>query len=164
MIIDYKSVFDIFDDDESGAISRYEIAKVMSALGEQATPAKIDELVEAVDFDHNQHIDFNEFICLMVKKLTEGNDAEEELVTVYKRFDKDGDGEIGLDDLTQMMNELGHNMDQEEARDLIFCMDKDEDGQINFLEFVQTMMYDTLDTELMNIEATGRQTKDEKKD
>ena len=31
-------------------------------------------------------------------------------------------------------------------------MDKDEDGSINFLEFVQTMLYDTLDTELLATE------------
>ena len=68
---------------------------------------------------------------------------------VFNRFDKDGDGEIGVEDLIEMMTELGYPLDLEEARDIIFYVDKDENEKINFLEFVQTMMYDTLDTELM---------------
>ena len=36
---------------------------------------------------------------------------------------------------------------------MIFCIDKDEDGSINFEEFVQTMMYNTLDQELAATES-----------
>ena len=36
---------------------------------------------------------------------------------------------------------------------MIFCIDKDEDGSINFEEFVQTMMYNTVDQELAATES-----------
>ena len=71
IIFDYKQVFDIFDSDESGAISNYEISKVMNALGEQASQARIEQMIASVDFDNDQHIEFEEFVCLMVKKLAE---------------------------------------------------------------------------------------------
>mmetsp|Transcript_26196 Transcript_26196/g.30599 ORF Transcript_26196/g.30599 Transcript_26196/m.30599 type:complete len:126 (+) Transcript_26196:219-596(+) len=125
----------------------------MNALGERVTQATVEKMIDAVDLNKDQHVDFNGFICLMVKKLAEGHSLEEELVTVFNRFDGDGDGEIGIDDLLSIMKELGHPCDEEEARDMIFCIDKDEDGHINFLEFVQTMMYDTLDMELEANEA-----------
>eukprot|EP00353_Schmidingerella_taraikaensis_P007081 CAMPEP_0185578520 /NCGR_PEP_ID=MMETSP0434-20130131/12981_1 /TAXON_ID=626734 ORGANISM="Favella taraikaensis, Strain Fe Narragansett Bay" /NCGR_SAMPLE_ID=MMETSP0434 /ASSEMBLY_ACC=CAM_ASM_000379 /LENGTH=55 /DNA_ID=CAMNT_0028196339 /DNA_START=452 /DNA_END=619 /DNA_ORIENTATION=- len=54
------------------------------------------------------------------------------------------------------MQELGHPCDEEEARDMIFFLDKDEDGQLNFMEFVQTMMYDTLDNELERTQALDK--------
>ena len=111
IIFDYKQVFDIFDADESGAISNYEIGKVMNALGEQASQAKIEQMIASVDFDNDHQIEFDEFVCLMVKKLAEADDAEEELVKVFNRFDKDGDGEIGVEDLIQMMTELGYPLD-----------------------------------------------------
>ena len=74
-------------------------------------------------------------------------------MTVFKRFDKDGDGEIGVDDLCDMMHELGYDLEEQEAQDMIFCIDKDEDGMINFEEFVQTMLYNTLDQELVATES-----------
>ena len=93
-------------------------------------------MIEQIDYNNDGEIDFDEFICMMVKRLHENDSIEEELVTVFNRFDKDGDGEIGVDDLVDMMRELGHNIEEQEAQDMIFCIDKDEDGTINFEEFV----------------------------
>eukprot|EP00354_Favella_ehrenbergii_P002787 CAMPEP_0170469404 /NCGR_PEP_ID=MMETSP0123-20130129/12245_1 /TAXON_ID=182087 /ORGANISM="Favella ehrenbergii, Strain Fehren 1" /LENGTH=69 /DNA_ID=CAMNT_0010736261 /DNA_START=266 /DNA_END=475 /DNA_ORIENTATION=+ len=69
-------------------------------------------MIDAVDLSKDQYIDFNGLICLMVKKLAEGHTLEEELVTVFNRFDGDGDGEIGTDDLLSIMKELGHPCDE----------------------------------------------------
>ena len=82
----------------------------------------------------------------MIKFLFEADQGEEELVTVFKRFDKDGDGEISSEDLRAMMNELGYDIDVQEAQDMVFFFDNDDDQKINFEEFVQLMMYDTMDT------------------
>ena len=149
---DYHKTFLIFDDDNNGRISKYEIQKVMTALGEKISTTKLDEMVKQIDYDDDAELDFDEFTCLMVKRNAENQNIEEELVLVFNRFDKDGDGEIGVQDLMETMLELGHSIDLEEAHDMVFQMDKDEDGSINFLEFVQTMLYDTLDTELLATE------------
>ena len=136
MISDFFLVFNIFDDNRSGAINSFEITKVLQAFGENMSQAKAQKLIEQIDYNNDGEIDFDEFICMMVKRLHENDSIEEELVTVFKRFDKDGDGEIGVDDLVDMMRELGHNIEEQEAQDMIFCIDKDEDGTINFEEFV----------------------------
>ena len=44
--------------------------------------------------------------------------------------------------------ELGYECDIEEATDMIRFFDKDDDGAISFSEFVQMMMYDTMDETL----------------
>ena len=62
----------------------------------------------------------------MIKFLFEADSAEEELVTVFKRFDKDGDGEINSEDLRIMMIELGHDMDVQEAQDMVFFFDSND--------------------------------------
>ena len=51
-----------------------------------------------------------------------------------------------------MMQELGNkDFDLDAAKDMLDDIDRDDDGKINFLEFTQIMMYDTLDQELMHI-------------
>ena len=62
--------------------------------------------------------------------------AEEELVVVFKRFDKDGDGQIDSIDLMHMMVELGNDMTEDDAKDIIHMFDRDGNMTINFQEFV----------------------------
>mmetsp|Transcript_29675 Transcript_29675/g.36812 ORF Transcript_29675/g.36812 Transcript_29675/m.36812 type:complete len:98 (+) Transcript_29675:136-429(+) len=97
----------------------------MTALGQPVSQIVAERLIEAVNLNADGELDFNEFICIMVKQLCKSDSDEEELMTVFKRFDKDGDGEIGVSDLFQMMQELGQNCDKEEARDMIFFNDPD---------------------------------------
>lgn len=49
-----------------------------------------------------------------------------------------------------MMQELGNDMTMDEAENMIFLFDVKGDGSINFQEFVQLMMYDTLDQNLFD--------------
>ena len=63
----------------------------------------------------------------MIKFLFEADQGEEELVTVFKRFDKDGDGEISSEDLRAMMNELGYDVDAQEAQDMVMFFDNNDD-------------------------------------
>ena len=142
-IEEYKEIFDIFDETGDGTISNDEIGKVMQGLGESPTPERIDELIREIDYDDDGEVDFDEFVCLMIKTLNEADKAEEELVMVFNSFDKDGDGEIKPADLQLTFNELGYDCDQDEARDMLHFFDKDQDGSINFAEFVDLMMYDT---------------------
>ena len=45
-IEDYHKTFLIFDDDSNGRISKYEIQKVMTALGEKISTTKLDEMIK----------------------------------------------------------------------------------------------------------------------
>ena len=50
-------------------------------------------MIKEVDVDNNGEIDFDEFCGLMVKKMKE-SEPEEELVEVFKIFDKDGNNAL----------------------------------------------------------------------
>ena len=151
-VLDYNEIFSIFDLDGSGCISKEEINRVMIALGESVHDKELVALITSIDYNGDDEINFEEFICLMVKTLTKQDTEEEELITVFKRFDADGDGEIGEEDLVNIMRELGHPFDQEEARDMIFYLNEDDFGTLNFSAFIEAMMYDTQDLELMHID------------
>ena len=81
-------------------------------------------------------------------KTHDAEKAQEELVEVFRKFDKNMDDMIDPDDLVTAFTELGYDCDYQEAQEMILCFDKDGDNSINFSEFVQLMMYDTMDTTL----------------
>ena len=93
-------------------------------------------MIVEVDFDKNGMVDFDEFVCLMTKILTQRDKDEEELITVFKRFDVNGDGTLSWDDLHTIFAELGHDVDEAEAKEMIHFFDRNNDGDINFDEFV----------------------------
>ena len=99
LLADYREIFYVFDENGDGAISPSEITKVMNFLGENPSTSQVSQLIAEVDHNDDGEVDFNEFVCLMVKHLVRTDNAEEELVTVFKRFDRDHDGEISADDL-----------------------------------------------------------------
>ena len=136
LIEDYEAIFEIFDAENAGSIPNSEIPKMMQALGESPTEDEIEELVRRIDYNEDGACDFNEFVCMMVINLAKEDNKEEELVQVFNRFDQDGDGEISAPDLINIFASLGVEIDEDEALDMIYCLDKDDDGKINFEEFV----------------------------
>ena len=122
----------------------------MRTLGQNPTDDEVEQMVSAIDVDGNGEVEFDEFIILMVQQLKKENMAEEELVEVFKVFDKNGDGAIGMDDLIARFAELGDPISENDARDMIRFCDVDDDGEFNFTEFVKVMMYDTEDKTLID--------------
>lgn len=67
----------------------------------------------------------------------------EEQLAMYKvafaRFDKDGDGIITLEELRQIVEELGHTANESELTALMQEMDTDNSGTVDFAEFLAMM-------------------------
>ena len=132
-----KGVFNMFDVDASGAIDVTELKQVMQNLGMNPTDAEVERMMEEADEDKSGEIDFVEFAHLMGKKLAE-NEQDEELVEVFKLFDKDDDGYLDAEDLKQVFVELGMSNDtiEEDCGLLIKVLDPEVEGKLNFQEFV----------------------------
>lgn len=92
-----------------------------------------------MDVDGNGEIDFDEFCELMVKKMKE-SEPEEELVEVFKIFDKDNNGKIDWYDLKDVFKELGEKVTDDDLKEMIEEHDTDNDKALNFEEFVRMMM------------------------
>lgn len=66
-------------------------------------------------------------------------DEKEELLHVFKLFDKDGNGLITKEELKEGLNKLGERMSEQDILELVEAADIDGDGNINFEEFVGLM-------------------------
>ena len=136
---EFKDVFSLFDKDGDGTVSTKELGMVMRALGQNPTDAEIAEMIKEVDVDGNGEVVFDEFCGLMIKKMHE-NEPEEELVEVFKIFDKNNDEKIDAEDLKIIFTELGEEVTDEDCRIMIEEHDIDGDAELDFDEFVNLMM------------------------
>lgn len=74
--------------------------------------------------------------------MTEENSAEvevtqEELKEAFKLFDMDGDGQITIQELRQLIRKVGGNMTEAEAKALINEADKDGNQGVDYSEFTK---------------------------
>ena len=58
----------MFDQDQNGRISTESFRSVLSNLGEKLTAAEIREIITAADVDGDGHIDYMEFVRMMMSK------------------------------------------------------------------------------------------------
>eukprot|EP00439_Symbiodinium_sp_Y106_P042555 s1873_g5.t1 len=58
-----RTVFQEFDEDGSGELNTNEVQAVLEAIGCSPFRGTLQRLIEAVDVDHSQTLDFNEFAC-----------------------------------------------------------------------------------------------------
>lgn len=61
-----RSVFGIFDSDNSGSISKEEFVSIMLQLGQNLTDAEVNAMLRAVDENNDGEISFQEFKNMMV--------------------------------------------------------------------------------------------------
>ncbi|OEL35686.1 Calmodulin-related protein, partial [Dichanthelium oligosanthes] len=63
-----KEAFRVFDKDQNGFISAAELRHVMTNLGERLSDAEVDEMVREADVDGDGHINYDEFVKVMMAK------------------------------------------------------------------------------------------------
>jgi calmodulin len=138
-IAEFRSAFEVFDRDKDGKISKKELGTVMRNLGQNPTEVELTEMINEVDIDGNGTIDFREFLGLMVRKIKE-TEMDDELIEAFKVFDYNGNGYITVQELRNVMLTLGEYLTSDEVDELVKEADLDNDGQINYEEFIKLMM------------------------
>jgi calmodulin len=81
----------------------------------------------------------------MVDQLTEEQIAE--FKEAFSLFDRDGDGKITSKELGTVMRSLGQNPTEQEISDMINEVDTDNNGTIDFPEFLTMMAKKMKDTD-----------------
>merc|ERR1712066_719093 len=129
-----KEAFDLFDTDQSGAISVNELTSAMKSLGFDVKHAVVYNMVSDLDADGSGEIEFGEFLDVMTAKISDKN-TKEEIDRIFKLFDKDRNGTLEADYLSRVCKELGEDMPEEDVREIIQRADLDGDGVVNLQDF-----------------------------
>ena len=138
-IAEFKEAFQIFDKNGDGSITTKELGTVMRSLGQNPSDDEIKGMIEKVDLDKSETIDFKEFLGLMAAKMKEG-DPEDALIEAFRKFDRDGNGKISKHELKYVMKMKGVELNDQEIQALIQEADIDGDGYIDYQEFARIMM------------------------
>ncbi|KAK7276654.1 hypothetical protein RIF29_17798 [Crotalaria pallida] len=135
-IMGLKQMFKGMDTDNSGTITIEELKQGLAKQGTKLTEQEVKQLMEAADADGNGTIDYDEFITATVHM--NRMNREEHVYTAFQYFDKDNSGYITVEELEQALHE--YNMhDGRDIKEIISEVDADNDGRINYDEFVAMM-------------------------
>ncbi|KAF7810382.1 calcium-dependent protein kinase 1-like [Senna tora] len=135
-IIGLKEMFKSMDTDNSGTITYDELKAGLPKLGTKLSESEVRQLMEAADVDGNGTIDYIEFITATMHM--NRMEREDHLYTAFEYFDKDKSGYITKEELESALRK--YNMgDEKTIKEIIAEVDIDNDGRINYEEFVAMM-------------------------
>ncbi|KAK3001815.1 hypothetical protein RJ639_021857 [Escallonia herrerae] len=135
-IIGLKEMFKSMDTDNSGTITFEELKAGLPKLGTKLSESEVRQLMEAADVDGNGTIDYIEFITATMH--LNRMEREDHLYKAFEYFDKDKSGSITTEELEHALKE--YNMgDEKTINEIIAEVDTDNDGKINYDEFVAMM-------------------------
>lgn len=105
-------------------------------MGEDDAKKEVERILDTVDVNQTGNIDFTEFLLATVdhKKICD----KEKLSAVFKIMDTDKSGTISRKEIKDFFS-MGDTKDDKFAMQLIEEIDKNDDGQIDEVEFYQMM-------------------------
>lgn len=140
-IAELHDIFRTFDKNNDGSLTQLELGSLLRSLGLKPSSEQLDALIQKADTNNNGLVEFSEFVALVAPELLQAKSpyTEEQLVQLFKLFDRDGNGYITAAELAHSMAKLGHALTAAELTGMIKEADTDGDGQISFAEFSQAI-------------------------
>ncbi|KAK8971108.1 Calmodulin-like protein 3 [Platanthera guangdongensis] len=139
-----KRVFQMFDRNGDGRITKKELGDSLHNLGIHIPDAELQSMIDKIDANGDGCVDMDEFGALYQSIMEEqggDGDEEEDMREAFNVFDQNGDGFITVEELRSVLASLGLKQGRtvEDCRRMIRKVDVDGDGMVNFEEFKQMM-------------------------
>jgi len=139
-----QKVFETFDKDNLGYITEDTVCAMLNMMGLKFNKKELEEVIEEIDEDGSGQIEFEEFLVLAKKFMTEDEDEdagelEKELKEAFRLYDKEGNGYITTDVLKTILAALDSSLKPSDLDDIIEEVDEDGSGTLDFEEFMGMM-------------------------
>ncbi|KAL7598946.1 calmodulin-like protein 30 [Lactuca sativa] len=139
-VTEMRRVFDKFDRDKDGKISRGEYKAIIRALKQGSTDRDVQKIFEVADLDGDGFISFKEFMEVQKKG---GGVKAVDVQSAFRTFDMDGDGKITVEEVFELMKRLGERCSLQDCRKMVRAVDSNQDGVIDMDEFMTMMTQNT---------------------
>ena len=134
-----KKVFNKFDKNGDGKISRDELKDILHALGSQTTSDEVSRIMSEIDKDGDGFISLEEFAEFHKGGSSSSASSTKELRDAFDLYDLDKNGLISAKELHEVPRRLGEKCTLVDCSKMISSVDKDGDGHVNFDEFKNMM-------------------------
>ncbi|KAF3431701.1 hypothetical protein FNV43_RR27008 [Rhamnella rubrinervis] len=135
-----KDIFMRFDMDSDGSLTQLELAALLRSLGLKPTGDQLHVLLSNMDSNGNGYVEFDELVDVILPDMNEEVLVNhEQLMEVFRSFDRDGNGYITACELAGSMTKMGHPLTYRELSDMMRKADTNGDGVISFQEFATIM-------------------------
>ncbi|KAK4564983.1 hypothetical protein RGQ29_006860 [Quercus rubra] len=133
-----KKIFNKFDKNGDGKISRDELKDILHALGSRTTSDEVSRIMSEIDKDGDGFISLDEFTEFHMGGSSSASSTKE-LRDAFDLYDLDKNGLISAKELHEVLRRLGEKCTLVECSKMISSVDKDGDGHVNFEEFKNMM-------------------------
>ena len=129
-----KIIFDLIDKDKDAKINSEELGPALRVCGASPSQQELDMLI-----DNSNLITFEKFIDIY-EKLINNQDSEDDIINELKKLDKNGTGNITVNDLKNLLLNFGEVLTKEEIDDVIQEANADKSGNINIEKFAKILL------------------------
>nr|QHQ96660.1 calmodulin-like protein 72 [Vitis amurensis] len=135
-----RSIFSRFDMDSDGSLTLLELAALLRSLGLKPSGDQIHSLLANIDSNGNGSVEFDELVSAIMPDMNEEILInQQQLLEVFRSFDRDRNGYITAVELAGAMAKMGQPLTYRELTDMIREADTNGDGVISFNEFSSIM-------------------------
>jgi len=137
-----RKAFQKCDEDGSGSVEVGELKFLLKSCGIEPMEHVLKEVLGEVDGDGTGCLNFQEFELLMdLLRMREGFTLREytDFTTLFKKFDRDGSGEMDALELQSILVWLGYNFDRDKTMAVVKEVDTNCSGSVNLREFLVCM-------------------------
>jgi calcium-binding protein CML len=142
------TIFCLFDLDGSGSVSRDEMVNLLTAITHELDEAQLNRLMadlvgssaDSPNGDEDEEITFEAFYNWCHQHIQDNRHSKEEMIEeIFKMIDTDGSGFITVDEFVAIFKTLGQSLDHDDVRELVYQMDRNNDGKIDLEEFTKML-------------------------
>ena len=133
-----KIIFDLIDKDKDTKITAEELGPALRACGASPSQQELEMAIQSSG-DKSNLITFEKFIDIY-EKLINNQDSEEDIIDELKKLDKNGNGNITVNDLKNLLANFGEVLTKEEIDDIIQESNADKSGNINIENFAKILL------------------------
>jgi calmodulin len=138
-LAEFREIFNLVDRDKGGSISKSELKQLMNTLGLRPSQEELNAMVDEIDSDGSGEIDFDEFVVVMSRKV-QTSYTPDQVKAAFKVFEKDAPpGFVRMEAMEHALTTYGADkLAMGDARELLAQIEPDENGLINYVEFVSS--------------------------
>lgn len=135
--MELQEVFTLFDRDSNGTVDARDVVSVFELLGmSDESEAVARQMVKEVDVSNKGYIVFDDFFNWMAFHDGGAKESTEEINKfIFKIIDRDGSGEISVEELRHTLASLGEVMSEADVLHIVKEADHDGSGTISLHEF-----------------------------